>query len=287
MKLLIKHFFDKDTYTLTYVVYDSETKSAVIIDPVWNYDQASSKLTTISVEQVLKFVDENNLKVFYVLETHAHADHVSGAQIIRKKISGCQVAIGKNIIDVQKVFKKVFNFDESFKTDGSQFDLLLADEQVLKAGTLAIKVIATPGHTPACTSFLIGDALFVGDTIFMPDSGTGRCDFPAGSADTLYTSIHEKIYKLDDSIKIYVGHDYQPEGRDLKFETTIKEEKEKNIQLKEKTSRGEYVKFRTDRDKTLSAPKLLLPSIQININGGQLFPAEANGKNYLRIPISF
>ncbi len=284
MKPTVKEFFDKVTSTLTYVVFNSSTKDTVILDPVWDYDQASSKLNTNSSDQVFDFVKSNNLKVHYILETHAHADHVSGSQVLKKKLPGSKIAIGARITDVQKVFKKVFNLDPAFKTDGSQFDLLLS-EGILKAGKLTIETIYTPGHTPACASYVIGDAVFTGDALFMPDYGTGRCDFPAGSAEDLYTSVHEKLYKLPDHFRVFVGHDYLPNNRQLEFETTIGEQKRKNIHLKEDTTKDQFVQFRNSRDKTLPAPKLLLPSVQVNIDGGSLPKVEDNGSRYLKIPI--
>ncbi len=285
MKPTVKEFFDQATWTMTYVVYDAATKDAVILDPVWDYDPAASKMSSQSAEQVLTFVKENKLKVHYILETHAHADHVSGSQILKEKLPGTKVGIGAKITEVQKVFKDVFNLDPNFKTDGSQFDLLLNEEQVLEAGTLKIKTIYTPGHTPACSSYVIGDAVFTGDALFMPDYGTGRCDFPAGSADDLYTSVHDKLYQLPDDYRVFVGHDYLPDGRALAFETTIAEEKAKNVQLKHDTSRHQFVEFRNTRDKTLAAPRLILPSVQVNIDAGKLPAPEKNGTSYLKIPI--
>lgn len=285
MKPTVKEFFDKATWTLTYVVYDASTKDAVILDPVWDYDPASSKMSTASADEVLDFVQKENLKVHYILETHAHADHVSGSQLLKKKLPGARVGIGARITDVQKVFKNVFNLGGEFKTDGSQFDLLLEEGQPLMAGSLKIETIYTPGHTPACGSYVIGDAVFTGDALFMPDYGTGRCDFPAGSADDLYTSVHEKLYKLPDHYRVFVGHDYLPNGRPLAFESTIGEEKAKNVQLKAETSRQQFVEFRTNRDKGLAAPRLLLPSVQVNIDAGHLPQPENNGSRYLKIPI--
>ena len=285
MKPTVKEFFDKATWTLTYVVYDSVTKDAVILDPVWDYDSASSKMATQSIDEVMAYVTQNNLKVHYILETHAHADHVSGSQVLKQRLPQAQVGIGAKITDVQKVFKNVFNLNDKFKTDGSQFDLLLEEGKILKAGSLNIETIYTPGHTPACSSYVIGDAVFTGDALFMPDYGTGRCDFPAGSADELYTSVHEKLYKLPDSKRVFVGHDYMPNGRPLAFESTIGEEKAKNIQLKHETTRGQFVEFRNNRDKNLAAPRLLLPSVQVNIDAGHLPQAEENGTRYLKIPV--
>ncbi len=285
MKLNIQEFYDPDTFTLTYVVTDEETKDAVIIDPVWDYDPAASKVSTHSADKVLEYVKKNELNVHYILETHAHADHISGAQILKQKIPNAKVGIGANITKVQEVFKGVFNLEEGFATDGSQFDLLLTEDEVLKAGTIEIKTIYTPGHTPACASYLIEDAVFTGDALFMPDFGTGRCDFPAGSAEDLYVSVHDKLYNLPDETRVFVGHDYRPGGRELEFQTTIGESKQANIQLKAQTTRDEFIEFRTTRDKKLAAPRLLLPSVQVNIDAGKLPEAEGNGTSYLKIPV--
>lgn len=285
MKPTVKEFFDKATWTLTYVVYDEQTKDAVILDPVWDYDPAASRMSSNSANLVLDFVNKNNLKVHYILETHAHADHVSGSQILKEMLPNSKIGIGAKITEVQQVFKNVFNLDPEFKTDGSQFDILLEENKILKAGSLEIKTIYTPGHTPACSSYIIGDAVFTGDALFMPDYGTGRCDFPAGSAEQLYHSVHEKIYSLPDDLRVFVGHDYLPNGRALAFESTIAEEKKKNIQLKQETTKNQFVEFRNTRDKTLAAPRLLLPSVQVNIDAGNLPRPEENGTSYLKIPV--
>lgn len=285
MKPTVKEFFDKATWTLTYVVSDENTRDAIVIDPVWDYDPGASKMSTESVERVLDYIQENELKVHYILETHAHADHVSGSQVLKQKLPNAKVGIGARIVDVQKVFKDFFNLNPDFATDGSQFDILLTEDKNLKAGSLEVKTIFTPGHTPACGSYIIGDCVFTGDALFMPDYGTGRCDFPSGSANDLYTSVHEKLYKLADSTRFFVGHDYMPNGRALKFESTIGESKANNIQIKSETVREDFVSFRQNRDKTLAAPRLLLPSVQINIDAGLLPTAEKNGTRYLKIPV--
>lgn len=282
----IKHFFDADTFTLSYIVYDEASKDAVIIDPLLDYEPQGAKISHLALEKLLKFIDEQRLNIRFILETHAHADHLSGAQDLKKRFPDAVLAIGEKITTVQRTFKKIFNLPDSFKTDGSQFDRLLIDNETVEAGTLSFKVMFTPGHTPACASYLFTDALFVGDALFMPDYGTGRCDFPAGSAEDLYTSINEKIYALPSAVRIFVCHDYQPNGRKLAFETTVAEEKEKNIQLKGTTQKAEFIKFRSERDKTLSPPKLLLPSIQVNIDAGKLPAPENNGQRYLKIPLS-
>ena len=280
----VETFYDKATNTLTYIVYDPKTKDSILIDPVLDYNPGSSKTSTDSVEKASLFLKENSLNLHVIMETHAHADHLSGAQELKKRFPKAKLAIGEKITQVQNTFSKVFNF-KNFKSDGSQFDLLLKDKEIIEAGTIKIKVINTPGHTPTCSSYLIEDMVFTGDALFMPDSGTGRCDFPAGDAGTLYNSIMNKLYQLPDSTKVYTGHDYQPGGRELKFQSTIAEEKEKNIHLKGNTTKDAYVEFRTNRDKTLDAPKLLLQSIQVNINAGTFPPHEDNGVNYLKIPI--
>ena len=281
----VEHLFDKDTYTLTYIVYDEGTKDALIIDPVLDFDPASGRVSTSSFSLLKEKVNELSLKVGMILETHAHADHLSSSQYLKDAFQGAKLAIGENICVVQETFKKVFNMPESFKVDGSQFDLLLKDGEMVSCGSLNFKVLATPGHTPACVSFVFDGFVFTGDALFMPDFGTGRCDFPAGSADELYTSVHDKLYKLDDDTVVYVGHDYMPKGRPLKYATTIKEEKENNIQLKESSSRSDFVAMRKERDAKLNAPTLLFPSIQVNIAAGKLPDPEGNGTSYVKIPL--
>lgn len=281
----LQHFFDAETSTLTYVLWHEQTLDGIVIDPVWNYEQASSTLSSKSVNQLSSFLKEKKINLHWILESHAHADHVSGAQLLKQQFPKAKTAIGERITEVQKVFKDIFDLP-NLKTDGSQFDYLFKDEEIVKAGSLEFKVLFTPGHTPACCCYLFEGIVFTGDALFMPDTGTGRCDFPKGSADTLYTSITSKLYSLPENTKVFTGHDYQAGGRELKFQSTIGEEKENNIQIKAKTSREEYVSFRTQRDATLTAPKLLLPSIQINADGGNLPTPHANGKSYLSIPIS-
>lgn len=282
----IKEFFDKNTWTLTYVVWDRASRDAIVIDPVLDYDQATSKTSEHSAQTVIDFLRSNNLKLHFILETHAHADHLSGSQVIKRSYPQAQIAIGEMITKVQVLFKDVFGLPADFKTDGSQFDRLLKDQEVLRAGSINIKTIFTPGHTPACATYYIEGHAFVGDALFMPDYGTGRCDFPAGSAVHLYKSIQQRLYTLPDETKVYTCHDYMPNGRALRFMATVGEEKKGNIQLKSTTSQEEFIRFRTERDKNLAAPKLLLPSVQVNIDAGHLPGAEANGKRYLRIPIN-
>lgn len=282
----INEFFDKNTWTLTYVVWDERTRDAFVIDPVMDYDPAASKTSEESAIKVIEFLRAKEIKLHFILETHAHADHLSGSQIIKREFPTAQIAIGEKITKVQEIFKDVFGLPKDFKTDGSQFDRLLKNGEEFHAGSIKIKTLFTPGHTPACVSYSIEGAVFVGDALFMPDYGTGRCDFPAGSAVELYHSVHDRLYNLPESTKVYTCHDYLPNGRPLKFMATIAEEKKENIQLKEQTSLEEFVRFRTERDRTLAAPKLLLPSVQVNIDAGHLPEPEKNGKRYLRIPVS-
>lgn len=280
----IETFFDPATSTLTYLVWSRATHDAVVVDPVLDFDPASGVISQASFERLAERVRRLELKVHWSLETHAHADHLSAAQLV-KKAFGAKVAIGERICEVQETFAPVFGLPGSFPTDGSQFDRLLEDGEMVKAGALAVKVIATPGHTPACVSYVIGDAVFTGDALFMEDSGTGRCDFPRGSAEALYASVHDRLYALPAETRVFVGHDYQPGGRALAFTTTIGEERERNSQLREDTRAEDYIAMRNARDKTLAAPRLLLPSVQVNIDAGRLPPADDRGRRFLRIPV--
>lgn len=282
--MIVKDLFDPATFTLTYVVYDPSTRDAVVIDPVLDFDPLASQTSTTSAEALVSFVESEKLRVHYVLETHAHADHLSSSQYLKRRLDA-RVAIGTRITEVQKVFKDLFDLPE-LKTDGSQFDKLLADGETVKAGSLEFKVIATPGHTPACVTFQIEDALFTGDALFIEDYGTGRCDFPRGSAADLYTSIHDKLYAFSDDTRVFVGHDYMPGGRRVRAVTTIGESKKANIQLRADTSREEYVKFRTERDARLEPPRLLFPSVQVNVDAGNLPKVHTNGRRYLSIPMN-
>lgn len=285
-KYEIKSLYDEATATVTYLVFDRATRDAIVIDPVLDYDPASSKVSTESMDKLEALLKGEKLDVKYCLETHAHADHLSGAQELKKRFPNVVLAIGERITEVQGVFKKIYNLPEKFIPNGSQFDRLLKDGEKLQVGSMDVEVLFTPGHTPACVSYLIGDAVFTGDAIFMPDTGTGRCDFPSGSSETLYQSIVGKLFKLPDATRVFVGHDYKANGaREAKWETTIGEEKAWNIQLKASTSKDEYRKMRDARDANLAAPRLLLPSIQVNIDGGRLPEPEANGVSYLKIPI--
>lgn len=279
----IKTFYDPATYTLTYVVFDAKTKDAVVIDPVLDYDPVGSTTSTESVREVESFLRNEGLRLHYVLETHAHADHLSGAQYLKRRFEA-KVVIGHLITEVQKVFKPIFDLQD-LATDGSQFDLLVKDGDKLAAGSLEVTVIETPGHTPACVSYLIGDAVFTGDALFIEDYGTGRCDFPRGDARALYVSVHDKLYALPDETRVFTGHDYQPNGRPLRFETTIGASKAQNIQLKADTTEAEYVAFRNRRDATLKAPRLLFPSIQVNVDAGRLPTAGPGGIRLLKTPL--
>lgn len=280
----IETFFDTRTFTMTYLIWDADTKDALVIDAVIDYDPEDSRVWYESVDKVDAVILENALTLHYVLETHAHADHLSGAQELKRRHPGAKIAIGDKIHMVQEVFKPVFELGDDFQTDGSQFDQLLADNEILKAGAIEIKAIATPGHTPACMSFLIEDAVFTGDALFLPDSGTGRCDFPAGSADDLYRSVQERLYSLPDETRVFVGHDYQPGDRGVQFESTIGEEKAANIQLTGQTSREAFVDLRNTRDATLDAPRLLFQSVQVNIDAGNLPAGSTESKAKLRTP---
>ena len=280
----IQEFYDPATFTLTFVVFDAKTRDAVVIDPVLDFDPLSASTSTKSVEKVAAFVKEKQLNLHYVLETHAHADHLSASQWLHKHL-GAKIAIGARIREVQDTFKGVFNLGPDFKADGSQFHLLLEEGQPVSAGTINIKVLSTPGHTPACVSFLIDDALFTGDALFMDDYGTGRCDFPRGSASDLFDSI-QKLYALPEATRVFVGHDYQPQGRAVAWETTIGNSKERNIQLRASTKKEDFVAARQKRDATLAPPRLLFPSVQVNIDAGKLPSPQANGMRYLTIPLN-
>jgi glyoxylase-like metal-dependent hydrolase (beta-lactamase superfamily II) len=279
----IEGFFDPVTATISYVISDPKTKYAAVIDPVLDYDPKSGRTTTSSADNLIKFVQKNRLTVQWIIETHAHADHLTAAPYLKKELGG-EIAIGSHIDDVQKPFKKLFNAEESLKTDGSQFDHLFTPKEEFKIGELTVRVIHTPGHTPACSTFIIGDAAFVGDTLFMPDFGTARCDFPGGDAGVLFDSI-QKIFALPDETRLFMCHDYQPNGRDPEWETTVADQKANNIHVKTGTSRNDFVNMRNERDTKLEMPVLILPSVQVNIRAGQMPPPEDNGTTYLKIPV--
>lgn len=268
--MMIQHFYDTKTSTLSYVVFDEGTHDAIVIDPVLDYDLESGNVDDAHLKIITEFIHSQKLNLHACLETHVHADHLSGAHFLKRDFPQLKVFIGEEIKIVQKTFKELLKLDAHVPVDGRQFDHLIKDGEVMTFGKLTIKALSTPGHTPACMSYLIGDALFTGDALFIEDSGTGRCDFPNGSAENLYHSVHEKIYALPDSIRVFVGHDYKPGGRELRFETTIGRSKAENIHLKSQTTKDQYVHFRVTRDQTLPTPKLLTPSLIVNIQAGQL-----------------
>ena len=283
MKPTVKGFFDPDTFTVTYVVYEGPGQPAVVIDSVLNYDHKSGATRTALADQVIAFVRENRLVVEWILETHAHADHLTAAPYLKSKLGG-KIAIGNHIKEVQGVFKNIFNLGAEFSPDGRQFDELLNENQELVVGNLTFKALYVPGHTPACMAYVVGDAIFVGDTLFMPDVGSARCDFPGGDAHKLYQSA-KKILSYPDETRLFMCHDYPPDGRQVAFETTVREQRSRNIHLHDGVSEDAFVAMRTARDATLAMPVLILPSIQVNIRAGHLPPAESNGVVYLKIPV--
>jgi glyoxylase-like metal-dependent hydrolase (beta-lactamase superfamily II) len=280
----VQGFFDKATWTVTYVVHNGPGSACAIIDSVLDYDPKSGRTRTTSADQVIEFVRAHQLTVDWILETHAHADHLSAAPYLKKHLGG-QIAIGEQITRVQKVFKGIFNLEPQFKLDGSQFDRLLADGQSLAVGSLTGTVMSVPGHTPACVAYQFGDAVFVGDTLFMPDVGTARCDFPGGDAKTLYASTR-KILGLPAHTRLFMCHDYPPNGRPIAYETTVAEQRAKNIHVHDGISQEQFVQMRTERDATLEMPVLILPAVQINIRAGEMPPKESNGTAYVKIPIN-
>jgi glyoxylase-like metal-dependent hydrolase (beta-lactamase superfamily II) len=279
----IQAFFDEPTNTVTYLVSDSQTRQAAVIDPVLDYDHPSGKASTVSADRVLEKARSDGLTIAWVLETHAHADHLSAAPYIRQR-TNAQVAIGERIREVQTIRRPVFNIDD-LSGDGSEFDRLVKDGETLEIGQLTVEVLHTPGHTPACVSYRIGDAVFVGDTLFMPDYGTARADFPGGNARTLFRSI-QRLLALPPETRIFLCHDYKAPGRDsYPWETTVAEERARNVHVREGIDEDAFVTMRQKRDATLAAPTLLLPSIQVNIRAGHLPRAESNGVHYLKIPV--
>lgn len=284
VKADIKAFFDPETWTYTYVVSGGKGTPCVIIDSVLNYDPKSGRTSTRSADEVIQFIQNEELKLTWILETHAHADHLTAAPYLQEKLGG-KLVIGNHITNVQSVFKGVFNLEEGFAVDGSQFDHLLTDGESLDFGELSLKALYVPGHTPACMAYEIGDALFVGDTLFMPDVGTARCDFPGGNAKTLYQSI-QKILSYPNETKLYMCHDYPPNGRSPEFCSTVGAEKSGNIHVHDGISEEQFVQMRTQRDETLQMPTLILPSIQVNIRAGHFPEPEDNGKSYLKIPLN-
>ncbi len=280
----IESFFDTATWTFTHVVHAGPGSRAAVIDSVLDFDPKSGRTSTASADRVIAFVRELKLQVDWILETHAHADHLSAAPYLRREIGG-KIAIGANIRLVQGVFKKIFNLEPEFQLDGSQFDHLFHDGERFQIGALEVDVMFVPGHTPACAAYRIGDVVFVGDTLFQPDVGTARCDFPGGDADTLYESIH-RLLALPPGTRLYMCHDYPPDGREVKAFTTVAEERARNVHVHEGVARDAFVAMRRKRDATLAMPTLLLPSIQVNIRAGELPPPEDNGVRYLKLPLN-
>lgn len=280
----VEPFFDPNTWTMTYVVVDQETHSCVVIDPVLDLDYPSGSIRTQTADRIVDYVKSERLTVADILETHVHADHLTSAPYLKEQLGGL-ITIGSEITTVQKVFKDIFNENDTFPTDGSQFDLILKDGANWQVGGLECHAIHVPGHTPACLAYLIGDTLFVGDTLFMPDAGTARCDFPGGDARTLFRSIR-RLLTLPDQVRVFVCHDYQPNGRELRWESTIAEQRMDNIHVNESISENEFVAMREARDATLGMPTLILPSLQVNMRAGHLPPPDAGGRLFLKVPIN-
>lgn len=280
----IHSFYHKETGTWSYLVADPDTRIAVIIDPVLDYDAKSGRTSTPSAHALISKAMEHSYQLTWILETHAHADHISAAPYIKKNLGG-RIAIGRGITQVQKVFKPIFNLGEQFATDGSQFDYLFESDEAFSVGNIAARVMPTPGHTNDSVSYLIGDAIFVGDSLFMPDGGSARCDFPGGSAAVLYQSI-QGLFQLPDATRVFVCHDYSPGGREPRCETTIGEQKQKNIHVASTVSEQDFIAMRRARDATLGMPALIIPSVQVNIAAGAFPEADNNGVIYLRTPIN-
>ena len=283
IKPTITAFFDKDTNTISYVVKDPDSNHCAIIDSVLDFDYASGRITYNHADNMIKHIEEHGLILDWIIETHVHADHLSAAPYIQNILGG-KIGIGENIKTVQDVFGKIFNEGTEFQRDGSQFDRLFKDGDTYEIGTMTATAIHTPGHTPACMTHIVGDAAFVGDTLFMPDGGSARVDFPGGDAGTLYDSI-QRVLSLPDETRLFMCHDYGPNGRDIKWETTVAEEKAHNIHVGEGKTREDFIKFRTERDATLSMPKLILPSLQVNMRAGEI-PKDQDGTPMLKVPVN-
>ena len=284
MTMIVQHFFDPVTSTFSYVVSDSATSRCTIIDPVLDFDYASGTLSTDSADRLIAYVRENGLAVDCILETHIHADHLSSAPYIKTELGG-DIAIGAEITTIQNTFGDIFNEDEDFRRDGSQFDRIMNDGDTFMIGGLQAEAYHVPGHTPACMAYRIEDALFVGDTLFMPDAGTARCDFPGGDAQALFASC-QRLLSLPADTKIYVCHDYQPGGRDLAFMATVGEHRDGNIHVGQGISEADFVAMRESRDATLAMPTLILPSLQVNMRAGHLPPLDRSGRLFLKVPIN-
>lgn len=281
---LIEHFYDEPTGTISYVVVDPATGHAAVIDPVLGYDPVSGRTDPLPAKRLLDWIDERDCRIQWILETHAHADHLTAAQWIRESHGGT-VAIGRGICSVQKHFAAIFNLGPSFVADGEQFDHLFDDGETFRIGTIDCQVMGTPGHTRDSISYVVGDAVFVGDSLFMEDFGTARCDFPGGDPSQLYKSI-QALFRLPDETRLYMCHDYRPGGRELRWLSTVAEQKQNNIHVKSGTSEADFVQMRTARDRQLDLPKLIVPAIQVNIRAGHLPEREDNGVSYLKMPVN-
>jgi len=281
----VQHFFDEPTNTFSYVVQDPDSRACAIIDSVLDFDYAAGRTDVRSADEIIRFIRDNQLEVEWILETHVHADHLSAAPYLHEQLGG-QTGIGHKIMEVQDIFGKAFNAGTEFARDGSQFDRLFSEGDTFTIGNLEASVLHTPGHTPACLTYVIGDAAFVGDTLFAPDAGTARCDFPGGDAHTMYHSV-QKVLALPPETRIFLCHDYKAPGRDeFVHETTVAEQRERNIHVREGINEDEFVKMRTERDATLNMPRLILPSVQVNMRAGEMPPAEDNGQVYLKVPVN-
>ncbi|MGP5309340.1 MBL fold metallo-hydrolase [Vreelandella alkaliphila] len=282
---IVTHFFDEPTNTFSYVVQDPESNACAILDSVLDFDYAAGHTDVRSADEIIEFIRENRLEVTWILETHVHADHLSAAPYLHQTLGG-KTGIGAHIVDVQEIFGKAFNAGTEFARDGSQFDALFNEGDTFTIGSLQARVLHTPGHTPACLTYVIGDAAFVGDTLFMPDYGTARCDFPGGDARTLYRSI-QKVLALPTQTRLFLCHDYKAPGRDVyQHETNVAEQRDANVHVHEGITEDEFVKMRTERDATLGMPKLIIPSVQVNMRAGEMPPADDNGVVYLKVPIN-
>ena len=282
----IQHFFDENTNTFSYVVSDPVTLQCAIIDSVLDYDPASATTTTTHVDEIIAYINKNELTVEWILETHVHADHLTASQYLKSQLGG-KIAMSHKISIVQETFSAIYNLDIKYFNSHQSFDYLFADHETFTIGELQAYNIPTPGHTPACLSYVIGDAVFVGDTLFMPDYGTARCDFPKGSAGQLYDSV-QLLYELPEETRVFLCHDYLPESRErYEHETLLKTQKEQNIHIHTGVSKAEFIEMRTQRDATLTMPKLILPSIQINMDAGKFPQPEANGIRYLKLPLNY
>lgn len=284
LKPAVTMFFDKDTNTFSYVVKDPDSNHCAIVDSVMDFDYASGTITFTGADKIIAFVKANDLTVDWIIETHVHADHLSAAPYIQDAVGG-KIGIGKDVLTVQNVFGKIFNEGTEFQRDGSQFDALFADGDSYQIGTMTAHTLYTPGHTPACMTHVIGDAAFVGDTLFMPDGGTARADFPGGDACILYRSI-QRLFLLPDDMRLFMCHDYGPNGRDIEYLTSIGAEKAHNIHVGNHRDEADFVALREARDATLAMPRLILPSLQVNMRAGELPPAEDNQRHYFKIPIN-